>query len=171
MWPQRTEVRWSHDWGVGGQAHSCSVPSSWCHRLHGLLPRCPGSALGDELKRDHPHHSQGSASPVSISSTPASVLQGPSITQASEGAKPLCPLGDPGANGAGKGCPWGQGYSGDLNQCGMGCLHQDQQQPLVFCRVFSHRHPLGPPPLPGSQGSGRVLPLLHGAVALNYLLL
>lgn len=42
---------------------------------------------------------------------------------------------------------------------------------LIFCRVFGHRHPLGPPPLPGSQGSGKVPLLLRGAVALNYLLL
>lgn len=170
MWPQRTEVRWSHDWGADGRARFCSVPSSWCHLLHGVLSGCPGSALGDELKRVWTMLTTPKG--LSAQCPSAAVLHLCSRGQASpklqRGQNVLVPWGQWCREGVSlrAGIQWGQ-----LAPVWSGGPAPRPAAALIFCRVFGRRHPLGPPPLPGFQGSGKVPLLLRDAVALNYLLL
>lgn len=173
MWPQRTEMRWSHDWGVGGQAPACSVPSSWCHRLHGVLPRCPGSALGEELKRVWTIPTTPRGLPARHPSAALLHLcsRGQALPELQRGQNFPVPSGTLGSVVQRRvslraGLQWGQFapvWSG-------GPAPRPAAAPSILQGVGS-RHPLGPPPLPGSQSGGRVSPLLRGALGLNYLLL
>lgn len=133
-WPQRTEVRWSHDWGVGGQARSCSVPSSWCQRLHGVLPRRTGSVLADKLKRVWTIPTTPKGLPTLCPS--AALLHLCSRGQASpklqRGQNLPVPSGTVGSVVQGRGVPEGRDAVGPIcTRVEWGGLHPDQQQPLV----------------------------------------
>lgn len=147
MWPQRTEVKWSHDWGVGGQARSCSVPSSWCHWLHGVLPRCPGSARGDGLKRvwTVPTAPKGLSAQCPSAALLHLCSRGQASPKPQRGQNVLVPLGTLRSVVQGRGVPEGRDAVGPIcTSVEWGACTRTSSSPQILQGVWSWT-PIGTP--------------------------